>query len=62
MIHFLGSLKPWFCSYNASTGKLNTFVNSEPAQEFILRWWQTFAAKVHPVIENVTTSDGGIAS
>lgn len=51
VIHFLGSIKPWYCSFNASTGQLNTFCGNTYAQEFIKNWWSIYVAKVHPTIE-----------
>ncbi|XP_027201665.2 glycogenin 1 isoform X1 [Dermatophagoides pteronyssinus] len=53
VIHFLGSLKPWYCSYNASTKKLNTFIGNDHAREFIEKWWQMMVDNVHPVIEQL---------
>lgn len=53
VIHFLGSLKPWFCSFNASTGQLNTLTGSKYVTEFITKWWSTYLSQVHPKIESL---------
>ncbi|XP_075586868.1 glycogenin 1 [Dermatophagoides farinae] len=53
VIHFLGALKPWYCSYNASMGKLNTFIGNDQARDFIEKWWQMMVANVHSAIEQL---------
>ncbi|KAF7490180.1 Glycogenin-1 [Sarcoptes scabiei] len=53
VIHFLGSMKPWNCSYDSSAKKLNTFVCNENAQNFIEQWWQVLMESVHPIIQNM---------
>lgn len=54
VIHYLGSVKPWFCSFNASTGQLNHYSGNAYAQEFIKKWWTTYLSLVHPKIESVS--------
>lgn len=54
VIHFLGSIKPWFCSFNASTGQLNHYSGNEHANDFIKQWWTTYLSLVHPKIESVS--------
>ncbi|OTF76748.1 glycogenin-1-like protein [Euroglyphus maynei] len=53
VIHFLGALKPWYCSYNASLGKLNTFIGNDQQRCFIEKWWQMMFTNVHPAIEQL---------
>jgi len=53
VIHFLGTIKPWFYSFNASTGQLNTLTGSKHVTEFVTKWWATFSSLVHPKIESL---------
>lgn len=53
IIHFLGTLKPWHCSYNNQTGKLNTFVGNDYAQNLMEKWWQIFNQHVYPSIDKM---------
>lgn len=54
VIHFLGQVKPWYCSYNASTGQLNSPSGNQIANDFIRQWWISYTANVHPKIETVS--------
>lgn len=54
VIHFLGSLKPWNCSFNFSTMKLNNFSGNDFVRDLIEKWWHIMANKVHPMVENVS--------
>jgi len=60
VVHFLGSLKPWFYAYSVTTGQVSQPKGSHGFQqlEHVQKWWNIFMSKVQP---SLTTEDSGLA-
>jgi len=60
VIHFLGSLKPWFYPYNVLSGQVSQPKDMQGSQqlEHVQQWWDIFMSKVQ---SSLTTDDSGLA-
>ncbi|XP_065316525.1 uncharacterized protein LOC135925228 isoform X2 [Gordionus sp. m RMFG-2023] len=50
IIHFLGSIKPWNCSYDYSTGQVSTSGRLYRAEHLQI-WWDIYMKNIHSMLD-----------
>lgn len=65
VLHFIGAVKPWHTSYNASTGQVQVYGDAGKYGSMLKLWWNVFLSKVQPKLgetegkSSVTYTIGG---
>jgi lipopolysaccharide biosynthesis glycosyltransferase len=46
IVHFIGAQKPWYYTYNRSTGRISSNI-SQHESSYLNEWWRVFTNHVH---------------
>jgi len=52
VLHFIGPVKPWHTSYNASTGHVEVQGDAGNYTVLLKLWWNVFMDKVRPKLDD----------